>query len=115
MKFLAQHSNKEEFFNELNEDEIFMYSFHDYKWEDILKLAEQYNIKIDYIKKGTEDYKKYGKYSAKVVNIKTKIFVFKINSEESIKIESQSEESAKQELLNLLFSKGYIKLEEIAN
>ena len=113
MKFLTQHSNKEDFFKELKEDEIFMYSYHDYKWEDIIKFAEEYKIKIEYIKKGSEDYKKYGECAAKVVNIKTKIFNFKINLKESITVESQSEEAARLRLLDILFNKGYVKLEEI--
>ena len=113
MKFLTQYLNKEAFFNELKEDEIFMYSYHDYTWEDIINFAEEYKIKIDCIKKGTEDYKKYGECAAKVVNIKAKMFNFKINSKESVEIEAQSEELARFKLLDILFSKGYIKLEEI--
>jgi DNA polymerase elongation subunit (family B) len=111
MKFLTQHTNKEDFFKELKEDEIFMYSYHDFKWDDIIKFAEEYKIKIDYIKKGSEDYKKYGECSAKVINIKTKTFNFKINSKESIEIKSHSEELARLRLLDILFNKGYIKLE----
>jgi hypothetical protein len=113
MKFLTQYLNKEDFFNELKQGEVFMYSYHDYKWDDIVKFAEEHKIKIDYIKKGTEDYKKYGECAAKVVNIRTKIFSFKFNSKESIEIESQSEELARLRLLDILFNKGYIKLEEI--
>jgi hypothetical protein len=113
MKFLTQYLNKEDFFNELKEGEIFMYSYHDYKWEDIIKIAEEYKIKIDCIKKGTEEYKKYGECAAKVLNKQAKLFSFKIDSKESIEIESQSEESAKLRLLDILFNKGYIKLEEV--
>lgn len=112
MKFLTQYLNKEEFFNGLKEGEIFMYSFHDFKWEDVIKLAEENKIKIEYIKKGTEDYKKYGECAAMVVSIRTKKFNFKINSKELIEIESQSEESARMRLLDILFNDGYIKLEE---
>lgn len=112
MKFLTQYSNKEDFFNELKEGEIFMYSYHDYKWEDIINLAEEHKTQIDCIKKGTEDYRMYGECAVKVLNIKTKIFSYNINSKESIKIESQSEESAKLRLLDILFKKGYIKLEK---
>jgi hypothetical protein len=115
MKFFTQFLNKEDFFSELKEGEIFMYSFHDYKWEDIVKFAEEYKVKVDCIEKGTEDYKKYGKCAAKVVNKKTKLFSFKINSKESIEIESKSEELARLRLLDILFDKGYIKLEEINN
>jgi hypothetical protein len=113
MKFLTKYLNKEDFFNELKDGEIFMYSFHDFKWEDIVEFAEECKIKIDYIKKGTEDYRKYGECAARVVNIKKKVFSFKINSKELVEIESQSEESAKLTLLDMLFNKGYIKLEEI--
>lgn len=113
MKFLTQHLNKEDFFNELKDGEIFMYSFHDYKWEDIVKLAEEYEVKIDSIKKGTEEYKKYGNCSAKVVDKKIKVFKFKINSKELIEVESNSEEFARLRLLDILLDKGYIELEEI--
>lgn len=113
MKFLTQYLNKEEFFNELKEDEIFMYSFHDYKWEDIIKFAEEHKVKIEPTKKGTEDYKKYGQCAAKVVSKRTKVFSFKIDSKESIEIESRSEELARLNLLDILFDKGYIKLEGI--
>jgi len=41
------------------------------------------------------------------------MFNFKINSKESVEIEAQSEELARFKLLDILFSKGYIKLEEI--
>ncbi len=113
MKFLTQYSNKENFFKELKEGEIFMYSFHDYKWEDIVKFAEEYKIDVDSIKKGTEDYKMYGECAAKVLNIRTKKFSFIIDTKEAIKIESQSEEAAKLRLLEILFNKGYLKVEEI--
>lgn len=113
MKFLTQHSNKKDFFMELKEDEIFMYSYHDYQWEDIIKLSKEYDIKVDNIKKGSEDYKKYGECAAKVVQIKTNIYSFQIDLKESIKIESQSQEEAKLRLLDILFNKGYIKFEEI--
>lgn len=109
MKFLTKYSNKENFFKELKEEEIFMYSFHDYTWEDVIKFAEEHKVKINYIKKGTEDYRKYGECSAKVVTIKRKKFNFKINSNECIEIESQSEESARLKLVDILFEKGYIK------
>ena len=63
-------------------------------------------------KKGTEDYKKYGECSAKVINIKTKTFNYQINSNEFIEIEAQSEELAKAKLIEILFERGYIKLQE---
>lgn len=112
IKFLTQHSNKESFFKELKEDEIFMYSFHDYNWDDVVKISEDHRIQIDCIKKGTEDYKKYGECSAKVINIKTKTFNYEINSNEFIEIEAQSEELAKAKLIEILFERGYIKLQE---
>jgi hypothetical protein len=113
MKFFTQYLNKEAFFNELTEGEVFMYSFHDFKWEDIIKFAEEYKVKIERMIKGTEDYKKYGECAAKVVNKKAKVFSFKIDSKESIEVESNSEEAARLRLLDILFNKGYIKLEEI--
>ena len=51
IEFLTQHSNKESFFKELKEDEIFMYSFHDYNWDDVMKISEEHRIQIDCIKK----------------------------------------------------------------
>lgn len=113
MKFLTEYSNKENFFKELKEGEVFMYSFHDYKWEDIVKFAEEYKINVDSIKKGTEDYKMYGECAAKVLNIRTKKFSFILDTNEAIEIESQSEEAAKLRVLEVLFNKGYIKLKEV--
>lgn len=113
MKFLTQFLNKEDFFNGLKEGEIFMYSYHDFKFEDIIKFADEYKIKIECIKKGTEDYKKYGECAVRILSKQAKIFTFNIDSKESIEIESQSEECAKLKLIDILFYKGYIKLEEV--
>ena len=113
MKFLTKYSNKEEFFNKLKDGEIFMYSYHDFKWEDISNFAKEYKIQIEQIKKGTEDYKQYGECAAKLIGRKTKVFSFSFNSNESIEIEAHSEEKAKIKLLDILFNKGYIKLEKL--
>ncbi len=113
MKFLTKYLNKEEFFYKLKDGEIFMYSYHDFKWEDISNFAKAYKIQIEQIKKGTEDYKQYGECAAKLIGRKTKVFSFSFNSNESIEIEAHSEEKAKIKLVDILFSKGYIKLEKL--
>lgn len=113
MKFLTKYLNKEEFFNKLKDGEIFMYSYHDFKWEDISNFAKEYKIQIEQIKKGTEDYKQYGECAAKLIGRKTKVFSFSFNSNESIEIEAHSEEKARIKLLDILFNKGYIKLEKL--
>lgn len=108
VKFLTQFSHKEEFFRELQENEIFMYSYRDFQWEDILAFAEQYGVEIQYIAKGTEEYKKYGECAARVINSNEKIFKFEIALEEVIEIKAKNEQSARNKLLEYLFSKGLI-------
>jgi arginine deiminase len=110
VKFLTQHTNHKNFFSELQEGEIFMYSYTDYTWEEVIKIAEESKVKLEYIKKGTEDYRKYGECSARIVNIKGKVFEFKIGSEEVVKIEARDEESARTKLIDYLFDENYIVL-----
>jgi arginine deiminase len=110
VKFLTQHTNHKNFFSELQEGEIFMYSYTDYTWEAVIKIAEESKVKLEYIKKGTEDYRKYGECSARIVNIKGKVFEFKIGSEEVVKIEARDEESARTKLIDYLFDENYIVL-----
>lgn len=87
-----------------------MYSYHDFKWEEVVKIAEKNKIKIEYIKKGTEDYKKYGECSAKVTAIGGKVYEYRLASEETIKIEAKNEANARLKLLDYLFARNYIKL-----
>jgi hypothetical protein len=110
VKFLTQHTNHKNFFSELQEGEIFMYSYSDYTWEAVIKIAEESKVKLEYIKKGTEDYRKYGECSARIVNIKGKVFEFKVGSEEVVKIEARDEESARTKLIDYLFDEDYIVL-----
>jgi hypothetical protein len=110
VKFLTRHTNHKNFFSELQEGEIFMYSYMDYTWEEVVKIAEESKVKLEYIKKGTEDYRKYGECSARIVNIKGKVFEFKIGSEEVVKIEARDEESARTKLIDYLFDENYIVL-----
>lgn len=110
VKFLTQYTNFEDFFSELQENEVFMYSYHDFKWEDVVKIAEENKIKIEYIKKGTEDYKKYGECSAKITGIGGKVYEYRLSSEKTIKIEAKNETNARLKLLDYLFASNYIKL-----
>jgi hypothetical protein len=110
VKFLTQHTNHKNFFSELQEGEIFMYSYMDYTWEEVVKIAEESKVKLEYIKKGTEDYRKYGECSARILNIKGKVFEYKIGSEEVVKIEARDEESARTKLIDYLFDENYIVL-----
>jgi hypothetical protein len=110
VKFLTQHTNHKNFFSELQEGEIFMYSYMDYTWEEVVKIAEESKVKLEYIKKGTEDYRKYGECSARILNIKGKVFEYKIGSEEVVKIEARDEESARIKLIDYLFDEDYIVL-----
>jgi hypothetical protein len=112
IKYLTQHTNHKDFFSELRENEIFMYSYIDYKWQEVVKLAEENKVKLEYVKKGTEDYRKYGECSARVVNIKGKVFEYKIASREVVKIEARDEESARTKLIEYLFDRDYITLEK---
>jgi hypothetical protein len=110
VKFLTQHTNHKNFFSELQEGEIFMYSYMDYTWEEVVKIAEESKVKLEYVKKGTEDYRKYGECSAKILNIKGKVFEYRIGSGEVVKIEARDEESARTKLIDYLFDKDYIVL-----
>lgn len=112
IKYLTQHTNHKDFFSELRENEIFMYSYIDYKWQEVVKLAEENKVKLEYVKKGTDDYRKYGECSARVVNIKGKVFEYKIDSKEVVKIEARDEESARAKLIEYLFDRDYITLEK---
>lgn len=113
INFLTQHSNVEGFFNGLKEQEIFMYSYLDFKWEEVVELAEGNGLKLQYIEKGTEEYKKYGECAARVVSITGKTYEFKINSNDIIKIEAASEEKAKYKLMDLLLKNKYIVMRKI--
>jgi hypothetical protein len=110
VKFLTQHTNHKNFFSELQEGEIFMYSYMDYTWEEVVKIAEESKVKLEYVKKGTEDYRKYGECSAKILNIKGKVFEYRIGSEKVVKIEARDEESARTKLIDYLFDEEYIVL-----
>lgn len=112
VKFLTQHTNQKHFFSDLKEDEIFMYSYHDFTWEEVVKAAEQNTVKIEYIKKGTEDYKKYGECSARVVDVKEEVFEYEIGSEQTIRIKAKNEQMARLKLIQYLFDRNYINLKE---
>lgn len=112
VKFLTQHTNFEDFFSELQENEVFMYSYLDFKWEDVVKIAEKNKIKLEYIKKGTEDYRKYGECAAKVTGISGNVYEYKLASNETIKIEAINEANARLKLLDYLFTKNYVKLDK---
>lgn len=112
VKYLTQHTNHKSFFSELQVDEIFMYSYIDYTWEEVVKAAEESKITLEYIKKGTEDYKKYGECSARVVDIKGKIFEFKIGNELVVSIEARDEKGARAKLIDHLFDEQYIVLQK---
>lgn len=112
IKYLTQHVNHKRFFSELREDEIFMYSYVDFTWEQIIELAEENKVKLEYIQKGTDEYKMYGECSARVVDIKGRVFEYRISSKEIVKIEARDEESARVKLIDYLFSEDYIILEK---
>lgn len=114
VKYLTQHTDIKKFFLELEENEIFMYSYLDYTWEEIIKLAEENKVKIEYIAKGTEEYKKYGKCTARVIRMQGKIFEYIINSDETIKIEARTEESAREKLVDYLFKRNVIILNKVS-
>jgi hypothetical protein len=114
VKYLSKYTDIKEFFLELKENEIFMYSYLDYKWDDILKFADENRVKIEYIEKGTDEYKKYGECAAKVVKFKQKVYEFKVNSSESIKIEARTEQSAREKLMSYLFNSNIIKLDKVS-
>jgi hypothetical protein len=114
IKYLSKYTDIRVFFSELKENEIFMYSYLDFKWDDILELAETNRVKIEYIEKGTDEYKKYGECAAKVVKFKEKVYEYKINSSDSIKIEARTEESAREKLMSYLFNSNIIKLNKVS-
>ncbi|QGU94217.1 hypothetical protein GOM49_02860 [Clostridium bovifaecis] len=107
-KFLTLHTNKKEFFKDLKKNDIFVYSYHDYKWDDVIKVAEENRVKLQYIMKGTPEYKYYGECAAKVVSIAEDTYEFKMSSGEIIKIEAEDEEMARLKLLDYLFQNNYI-------
>lgn len=112
VKYLTQHANRKDFFSELQENEIFMYSYLDFKWEDVLKIAEENNVHIEYIQKGTEEYKQYGECAAKVLKIGGRIYEYKVGSEEVIKVEARDEAAARIKLVEKLFKNNYITLKK---
>lgn len=110
VKFLSQYTNYKDFFSQLKENEIFMYSYHDFNYDDIVRIAEENKINVEYIKKGTDDYKKYGECAVRVVNINEKIYKYKISSGEVIEVKAKNENFAKHKLIDYLFKEGYISL-----
>lgn len=112
VKFLTQHTNHKKFFSELRENEIFMYDYHDFTKEEVLKAAEKYKVKVEYIERGTDDYKKYGECALRVINVEEGIYEYEISSGESIKIRAKNEQSARLKLMQYLFDKNYINLKE---
>lgn len=114
IKYLTKYTEVKGFFSELEENEIFMYSYLDFKWEDILELAEANKVKIEYIEKGTEEYKKYGECTAKVIKFKGKVYEYNLNSRETIKIEARTEDSAREKLINYLFNSNIITLNKVS-
>lgn len=112
-KFLSKNTNLESFFMELKENEVFMYSYHDFEWDDVVKLANEHGVSIEYVKKGTEEYKLYGECSAKVLNEVNYIFKFELKDGEQFEVKAQSEELARIKLLELLFDNGYISLKNV--
>lgn len=113
VKFLTQHTNHKKFFSELKENEIFMYDYHDFDREKVSKLAEEHNVKVEYIERGTEDYKKYGECALKVINVEEQIFEYEIDfSKETLIIKAKSEQMAQLKLMQYLFEKNYINLRE---
>lgn len=114
VKYLTQHTEIKKFFLDLEENEIFMYSYLDFTWEDILKLAEENKIKIEYIVKGTAEYKKYGECTARVVKMRGKVYEFKVNFGETVKIEARTEEAAREKLVDYLFENKLITLNKVS-
>jgi len=114
IKYLTKYTDIKEFFSVLDENEIFMYSYLDFKWEDILEFAETNRVNIEYIEKGTDEYKKYGECTAKVVKFKENVYEYKVNSSDSIKIEARSEESAREKLVSYLFKSNIITLSKVS-
>lgn len=114
VKYLTQHTDSKSFFLELEENEIFMYSYLDFTWESVEKLAEENKIKIEHIVKGTEEYKKYGECTARVIKMEGKVYEYKINSGETIKIEARTEESAREKLVDYLFKSNLVTLNKVS-
>ncbi|MBL4937421.1 hypothetical protein JK636_17000 [Clostridium sp. YIM B02515] len=112
VKYLTQYSNRKDFFSGLKENEVFMYSYLDFKWEDIIKIAEENNVDVEYIKKGTDEYKQYGECAAKVLKIGGRIYEYKVGSEEVIKVEARDEAAARIKLVEKLFKNNYITLKK---
>lgn len=113
IKFFTQHTDRHKFFQEIKEDEIFMYSYSDYDYEAIIKIAEEYDVKVEPLTKGTEEYKLYGACAVIVTekseSERLKVYEFNIYSN-IIEIKAESEEIAKLRLLGVLFDKGIIKV-----
>lgn len=112
IKYLTQHTNCKEFFSELEENEIFMYSYLDFKWDDVVKLAKENMVNLEYIQKGTEEYKKYGECAVKVVKLSGKVYEYETASGEIIKIEARDKEAASLRLVEYLFENNYITLKK---
>lgn len=111
-KYLTAYTNKKDFFKELKKNEIFGYSYHDYKWDDVVKIAEDNGVKLEYIKKGTPEYKYHGEHAARIINTSEEVFQFKMNSGEIIKIEAEDDDEARLKLLDYLFESNYITQEK---
>jgi hypothetical protein len=114
VKYLTKYTNTKEFFSHLEENEVFMYSYLDFIWDDIVKLAEENKVNIEYIVKGTDEYKKYGECTAKVIKFKGMVYEFQIDSKETIKIEARTEESAREKLVKYLFNSNIIILNKVS-
>lgn len=110
IKFFTQHTDRQKFFKEIKEDEIFMYSYSDYDYDALIKITEEYEVEVEPLQKGTEEYKLYGACAVKVTKKgeKLQVYEFKIDSN-IIEIKAESEEIAKRKLLEVLFDKGIIK------
>lgn len=114
VKYLTKYTDAKVFFSELEENEVFMYSYLDFKWDDIVELAEENKVNIEYIVKGTEEYKKYGECTGKVIKFKGKVYEFEINSSKTIKIEARNEKSAREKLVKYLFNSNIITLNKVS-
>lgn len=110
VKFLTKHTHQESFFQELKENEVFMYAYHDFRKEDVVEISKKHKVNIECILKGTEDYKLYGECAVKVTKLENKVYEFKIKSGETIKIEAQTEVNARLKLFDELFNMGYVKV-----
>jgi hypothetical protein len=112
IKFFTQHTDRQKFFREIKEDEIFMYSYSDYDYEAIAKITEEYDVRVEPLKKGTEEYKLYGACAVIVTersgSERLQVYEFCIDSN-IIEIRAESEKIAKLRLLEVLFEKGIIK------